>query len=152
APDGRTLASRAGPDHLYLWDAVSGRLRHDLLERSGPDFLAFFSDGRTLASGCDISEFVRLWDVASGTETATLRRRFPKNAGISPDGRTLISLHTWGSGCLWDLATLRETGQFDHKEGPRFSSAFSPDGKVLALWADSGEVQLWDPATRQRKL
>jgi WD40 repeat protein len=152
APDGRTLASRAGRDHLYLWDAVRGRLRHDLLERSGPDFLAFSPDGRTLATGCDMSEYVRLWDVGSGTEAGTLRGRFTKTAGFSPDGRTLISLHTWGNARLWDLATLRETGQFDHKEVPRFSSAFSPDGKVLALWADAGEVQLWDPATGRRTL
>src|SRR5205807_676477 len=81
-----------------------------------------------------------------------LRGGFTKNAGFSPDGRTILSLPTWGPTRFWDVATLRETGHFDHKEGPRFSSAFSPDGKVLALWTDAGELQLWDSTTGQRKL
>ena len=52
----------AGGQELHAWAAHDGQVYA----------VAFSPDGQTLAAGCG-DEAVRLWDVASGKNTATLR-------------------------------------------------------------------------------
>jgi WD40 repeat protein len=75
--------------------------------------VTFSGDGKTLASGCG-DKFnpgepgeVRLWDVATGKEQATLKGH--KEAVVcvaySPDGKTLASGSRDETIKLWDVAT-----------------------------------------------
>jgi WD40 repeat protein/nucleoside phosphorylase len=65
----------------------------------------------------------------------------------SPDGRLLASSH-WGTVRLWDLETGLEQRILHDHEGWVRGVVFSPDGKMLASWADDGTVSLWELGTR----
>ena len=103
--------------------------------------VAFSLDGRTLASLGGRDSTIKLWDVATGREIATLTGY---SVAFSPDGKTLA----FGSGDdtikLWDVATGREIATLTG-----YSLVFSPDGRTLASLGGSNTIKLWDVATRR---
>jgi RNA polymerase sigma factor (sigma-70 family) len=109
-------------------------------------------DGKTLISGFYCGDrTICLWDLATGK----LLRSFPTGYSnilfaLSPDGRTLVETHqaNWEIR-LWDVASGKNLGQLQWKEGSYWPSsfAFSPDGKTLASGNMLGSIDLWDLTT-----
>ena len=93
---------------------------------------------------------VKLWDVATGTNTATLEGH--SSVSFSPDGTTLAS-GSWDTTVdgslgntvkLWDVATGTNTATLEGHTGGVSSVSFSPDGTTLASGSEDGTVTLWD--------
>jgi WD40 repeat protein len=95
------------PEVLVL-DAESGRqVCPPLKGHTGAlSSLSFSPDGKRVATGGQAGT-VKIWDVATGQETLTL-----KGIGVltglafSPDGRCLISAHMGGTVRIWDATPL----------------------------------------------
>jgi len=93
----------------------------------GVSALAFSADGAALAAGYS-SGLVRLWDMASGKERATLGAHGPSSGGIaalacSPDGTLLATAGmTESTVRLWDAKSAKTRGTLPAKcdaEGAR---------------------------------
>ena len=95
--------------------------------------VAFSTDGKTLASGSS-DRTIKLWDVATGQNTATLTGHTNEvtSVAFSPDGKTLASGSLDKTIKLWDVATRKNTATLNGHTDWVSSVAFSPDGKTLA--------------------
>ena len=157
SPDGKLLAVASGTG-VWLY-TVENLEAVALLPSGRVNSISFSSDGATLASGGTLggNADVRLWDVATASNTTTFTFQNPVMAYLvlSPDGKSFI--FPSGSGILerLDLVTGRLTsaalvGNVGNW-GWGISMAYSPDGKTLATASrDENAVLLWDVATRTK--
>src|SRR5262249_50200576 len=163
SPDGKTVAAPAskhdgkdGYSWLFLWDAETGKIRHQLKQ---PFFevraLAFSRDSKMVASGTGISgaerdfEAVRLWDVQTGKLLRALEtRKWAVKLAFAPDSMLLAAILTPDVApdevILWDHAKGKSQTLPD-SEGIE-AIAFSPDGKTL-LGAARTKLRVWDVTT-----
>lgn len=151
-PNGKLLASMTRGGIITVWDLASRRkLRQFGEDEGGISRLLLEADGKTLANNATTRDKVRLWDVTTGRQLATLKAKLnwqdsPVNAmAFSPDGKVLAATTMFGARILfWDTASGKLLGSIHF---PRPSSiAFSPDGSILASSHEDGTVKLWDAA------
>src|SRR5207302_942420 len=91
---------------------------------------------------------VRLWDVSTGKERATLQghRGAVSSVVYAPDGKTLASasgdLTAWtstpGEVKLWDATTGKERASLEGHKGGIGCVTFAPDSKTLATASGDG--------------
>lgn len=113
-PDGKTIVSVADDMVARVWDAASGKLRHELLGHAEktphhyPSMLyavAISADGKYVATGDKVG-LINVWELASGKKAASMEAPV---------------MYTW------------DPVQRRHSIGGIRSLAFSPDGVHLAV-------------------
>jgi len=163
SPDGRTLAMGFSRSRLWLWNVEKGAKEKDLVSASSMmddsiEAVAFSRDGKALFSsstcpGEDGSN-VNVWSILTGRKWGSFATRESPVAGlaVSPDRRTLATLHDDGVVGLWVLPpelenlSLELGSEFTLKgiHGAARTVCFAPDGQSLACGGDDGQVVLWD--------
>ncbi|MGQ9549417.1 MAG: outer membrane protein assembly factor BamB family protein [Roseiflexus sp.] len=147
SPDGGMLAVGSTEGVVYLLDAASGQIIHQLRGHTNWIVirgLAFAPDGKTLYSaGLDAT--VRVWDVERGVQIATLdaHRLDIFSIAISADGERLASVSDQeGQMIVWDLTQQRPDMNLRIGLGLITSLVFSPDSEVLGAVGYNGIIQL----------
>jgi WD40 repeat protein len=146
--DGKTLATGGRP--LVLWDLATGKELGRFGEQSNLVWSVTLSpDGKLLAAGGE-DDIVRVWNLATRGITANLRQTKPTiGVAFDPDGSRLavaasdFSLHF----TIWDVAKWGDSGTLEcptdnYTEGAS-AIAWSQDGRLLAIGAANGWIQLW---------
>ncbi|KAI1376723.1 WD40-repeat-containing domain protein [Hypoxylon crocopeplum] len=147
----RSLFSK--PEWIIKTPTVNDNWGAELLVLEGHqrsvNAVAFSPDGKTLVSGSDDGT-ARLWEAATGTETAKIDLPRQVNAvAFSSDGRT-IALGTESGLRLYDVGT-GEILDLSNTEVWLNAVAFSPcrDSKILATITIK-TLYLWDISTKQQ--
>lgn len=145
SPAGDVVAS-VDVESVILRSANDLRLIDTLRGNTSVYSLAFSPDGSRLAVG-ELANTVRLWEVATGNEVATLDvggapNGFVWAVAFSPDGKFLASGESDGRVTLWDAATLQASRTLPPHADAVTTLAFSPDGHWLASGSVDASVQL----------
>ena len=176
SPDGKLLAvSDSGGGEVQVKDNITGKkVRGFKVEKSSGGMmamtinrrelafiqggyspsasaLAVSSDGRVLATG---GSSVKLWDIATGKETGTLRRNSDSIAALafSPDGKLLASGGLEHAVKVFDLAGNKELHTLTGHKNVVNAVAFSADGKLLATGSWDNTIKFWDVETGREVL
>ena len=155
SPDGQRLAV-ASHIGVWLYDVATSRELALLTTGSPAQSVAYSPNGKMLAAG-SWDNTVKLWDVATQTNIATLVGHTERVSSVafSPDG-TILASGSWDNTVkLWDVATRKNIATLEKHTSAVNSVVFSPDGKMLAsgggffLGLDGRIILLWDVATRK---
>jgi WD40 repeat protein len=142
SPDGKTVALTLGEDGFLLCSLP----RQTSVRLTGHSdqgkWAAFSPDGRLLATASSDAT-IKLWEVVSGRELATLRGHLTgvSAVAIAPDGRTLVSIEPQQGLRFWDLPTLREVAVVPMPTAGEWLQ-FAPDGHTLAVGLLDGGIRL----------
>ncbi len=158
SPDDASIYVGDSKTTVIQWDTVSGEQLAMWKPEKGSYVvdLALTSDGATLLVGEGNNGGVRVWDTASGTETALydvhayrdINSFFRTNAiALSPDDTTLATVGSEGPLRFWDAATGENLITNTYHAEIAWSVAFSPDGAELSTSYDLGAWRIWDVAS-----
>lgn len=157
SPDGKWLAAAGDDRTLKLLDAVTGRERYTLKTRGYTiRGIAFSPDSQLLAAGGS-DGIVRVWETESRGEMWRFRGHTgPVRAvAFSSDGRKLASSGDDGMVKLWPggagpaAVTFKSRVTSRSNTGGwwrfnRYTHAYRPDGRRLALAAEQGGICVFD--------
>ena len=143
--DGRWMATGFRDGSALVWNLETYDSAGVIPNGDSPvSALAFSAEGGHLALGRQDGS-VGVWSRTSDA----LREVDGHGAGVttmvfSRDGQTLFSGDAQSTLRIWDLRTGRSKGVFREQYGTILRSlAMSPDGRTLASFACSREIQLW---------
>lgn len=144
SPDGKLLSSGE-----VLFN-VEGKVVRRLEGKPEVCAHTFSADGKTLVTGHDEGG-VRLWDVATGKQTASLTGEQELSihcVTASPDGKWMVTASNEINVGVWDLKERKRRHLLESPtRSPVDAVAFRPDSKLFLTGDRSGSVIPFDPVT-----
>lgn len=144
SPDGRLLASGSADSSIVLWDTQTWQKRRTFKGHQNMVFGLQFVDEGLLAS-TNFDQTIRLWDVHTGITRRILQGHTRGISGLKSwqeQGQTLLySAANDGTVKRWS-SELNGQWLLDLPEAPT-PAAISPDGKMIAIGFDSGNLRLY---------
>jgi WD40 repeat protein len=148
SPGGRRIAA-AGTDGIKVWDVATGQeLVRFRGQTSGFSGVAFSPDGQRIAAAND-DGILRVWDAATGRETASLRA-LENECSLLALRASTVALLTSPLGHGPFLAVASMVAERTSTQGLS-SVTFSPDGRRIAC-ARSESVKIWNVASGREAL
>ncbi len=155
APDGKSLIAGDGQHTIHIVDVATGKESRSfgVAKVKVIDALAVSPDGKNLATAGAGDTFIRLWDLAKGTEqrTCDLPQGFEAvRLLFTSDSRALIvSGYQQASGgrsavYSWNVESGKPARSWKDQPMMGLILAVSPDGKLLATMNGAGVIRLWD--------
>ncbi|HVM28584.1 MAG TPA: helix-turn-helix domain-containing protein [Mycobacteriales bacterium] len=145
SPDGGTLAGASSDGSTWLWDTATGQVVGRLAQPGPVTAVRWAGDDRLVTAGTDGT--VRLWTFPTPSVGGAGASQF--SASYSPDGRWLATAGSDGLRLLPvrdGLPTASRPVVVPSPDGSKLSgtSAFSPDGRLVAAGGAAGAVHLVD--------
>lgn len=141
--------------NLSIWNITTSGLTRTLPAHQGSIYsISLSQDHKYLVTGGE-DGLVKVWDLATGLQSATLPLVQTIQAHnnpvlvvkLSPDGK-MIASGSWDKTIkLWNLQTGQLLKTFIGHEQLVGAIAFSPDGKILASGSKDSSVKLWNVET-----
>jgi len=156
--DVRLLATGASDGTIKIWDIQNRNVKWQLPRQRLPvTSVKFAPNGQLLATATgnwrqpDLPGELRLWDVATGKETADLKKheREIKRIDFDPAGKRIVSAGVDHSILVWDVAGAKLADHFNIHAAPG-SLAVVQDGTLLAIGDLRGGVSVWNLASGKR--
>jgi len=152
SPDGAAIITASGGDRtIRIWDVSARTEEAQLAGHTGTvHLLAYSPDGTAIATGGQ-DHAVRIWDAATGTQTAKIGHARQASAiAYSPDGTSLATGDDSSTVHIWDTGTWQERQTLVTEHNTRVRAlVYSPDGGIIATAGHDRAVQLWDAGTGQ---
>ncbi|WP_214108174.1 nSTAND1 domain-containing NTPase [Acrocarpospora catenulata] len=150
SPDGSKIAVAAGEGAIELWDVASGSHRTLRGHREDVVALAFSPDQKFLVSSTGGTEKPLVWDVASGTRTATVPVEHAHRLGFDAVTGTLATGAAYDGVRLWRIDGKGVTRLAKLPERSPYTWDMSaPAGGRIATADEDGFVTVWDLERRQ---
>jgi WD40 repeat protein len=123
SPDGRWFATGEMNGRVMLWEGATRKAKSiGRGHRNELHDVAFSPDGqRLIASGTNPKDVVKLWDVETGRDLATLPGKpgWYVHIGLSPDGNTLFAASLEGTALIWRAPSWEEIAAAENRQtGP----------------------------------
>jgi WD40 repeat protein len=150
-PEGN-LALLAMQDYTAtLFDIKNGGIRQRLSHDGIVYDVSVTQDGLLAASASDDSS-AKLWNLDNGKLLRTLEHKNQvRTAQLSDDGRLLFTSAFGETGKIWDVQSGRLVKEIALVRGHYSAARFINGGTELLTGNSSGQIELWDSATGQRK-
>ncbi|GID51405.1 hypothetical protein Aca07nite_86800 [Actinoplanes capillaceus] len=146
APDG-TLVTTGEQGDVIQWAVPSGKRLRDLTAEAGtipgPGRVTVAPDGTVISTG--VRRTASLYSL-TGDGTGELDTGIGSFGGAATSANGQIAVVT---GRDAPTVVFRRQSSWLNTDGSVLDLAFSPDGARLAAGSDTGEVRVWDTATRE---
>lgn len=139
SPDGTMLATQAvGSKRVFIWETIAGNKLSTIPDGEEPIYPS---------PSTNVVEWV-LRDIIRTQPNVPFfaENEFLVNVEFSPNGRTLAITANLAVS-IWDISSKQLLRKFGQHESTIYTSAFSPDGHLIATGSRDWTTKLWDVAT-----